>query len=655
MDDVNSIIGKLIAEADKAYHDGSGPTTMTDSAYDSLRKLAPDNMNVGAPAVTSSFQKVAHAERLRSLDNVFSIEELNEWMTRITQGGVAGEFKLDGLALCLTYNDRKLVRAATRGDGTIGDDVTGHARYIDNIPLELPAEIPHTGFEITGEVLMLRSTLERVNADLINAGKQPLANTRNAAAGALRNIDPTILQTRKLVFVPYGFSQSLIDAVGSKNYLDVMSLLELAFDRTMIKSTFSMTTVGVENIYNEMLAMRNQLDYDIDGVVIKAVNFNERERLGTTTRAPNWAIAVKFPAEEAITIVKDIEFTVGRTGVITPVARLEPIRVGGVIVSNCTLHNFDEIDRLNLNVNSLVTIARRGDVIPKVINTLSPPTTPYTRPTHCPSCDTPLRQDNVMLYCDNRSNCLDQLVSRLAYFVSREVMDIRGIGPEICDMLVRRGYVKNPYEIFGLDNHALVEISTLLGDLTTKKIVAELNSKLNMRLDKFITGLCIDGIGPTVANLIANYYGNFVTMYLELLLIESTGSSSSNLKNVVGIGDVIHDSFIEGMLDNVKIMQLINEHHADPYNNALPITVEPMPVVGDTLAGNTYVITGSFDVSRDVIKERIISMGGKVSGSVSSKTTAVIVGSNPGSKLDDAIRLGVAVIRESKAREMSLI
>jgi DNA ligase (NAD+) len=350
--------------------------------------------------------------------------------------------------LCLTYNDRKLVRAATRGDGTIGDDVTGHARYIDNIPLELPAEIPHTGFEITGEVLMLRSTLERVNADLINGGKQPLANTRNAAAGALRNIDPTILQTRKLVFVPYGFSQSLIDAVGSKNYLDVMSLLELAFDRTMIKSTFSMTTVGVENIYNEMLAMRNQLDYDIDGVVIKAVNFNERERLGATSRAPNWAIAVKFPAEEAITVVKDIEFTVGRTGVITPVARLEPVRVGGVIVSNCTLHNFDEIDRLNLNVNSLVTIARRGDVIPKVINTLSPQNTPYVRPTHCPSCKTALRQDTVMLYCDNRLECMDQLVSRLTYFVSREVMDVRGIGPEICDMLVRRGFVKNPYEIF---------------------------------------------------------------------------------------------------------------------------------------------------------------------------------------------------------------
>ena len=260
-----------------------------------------------------------------------------------------------------------------------------------------------------------------------------------------------------------------------------------------------------------------------------------------------------------------------------------------------------------------------------------------------------------MLYCDNRLECMDQLVSRLTYFVSREVMDVRGIGPEICDILVRRGFVKNPYEIFGLDNRAFVEISTLLGDLTTTKIVNELRSKLTMRLDKFITGLCIDGVGPTVANLIANYYGNFVTMYLELLLIEATGSSSSNLKNVVGIGDVIHDSFIEGMLDNVDVIKKIHDQLNDPHNRTLPITVDPMPVVGDTLAGSTYVITGSFEVSRDVIKERIVSMGGKVSGSVSGKTTGVIVGSNPGSKLDDAIRLGVPVIRENKAKEMSLI
>ena len=655
MDVITTIIDKLIEDADKAYHDGSGQPKMSDAAYDSLRKLAPDNLKVGAPANTTSFQKVTHVERLRSLDNVFSIDELQDWMKRVLNGGVVGEFKLDGLALCLTYNGRKLVRAATRGDGLIGDDVTGHALKIDNIPKELPAELPNIGFEITGEVLMLRSTLAAVNAELIAAGKPALANARNAAAGVMRNLDSNILLTRKLVFVPYGFSQSLIDAVGSKNYLDVMSLLELAFDRSLIKMTYSLSTVGVVNIYNEMLAMRNQLDYDIDGVVIKAVNFEERERLGVTSRAPNWAIAVKFPAEEAITVLKDIEYTVGRTGVITPVARLEPVHVGGVVVSNCTLHNFDEIDRLGLNVNSLVTIARRGDVIPKVINTLTTGTSKYKRPTNCPSCDSLLRQDTVMLYCDNKFECIDQLVSRLTYFVSRDVMDIRGIGPEICDLLVRRGYVKNPYDIFGQDNRTWVEVSGLIGDLTTEKIVNELRSKLTMRLDKFITGLCIDGIGSTVANLIANYYGNFTTMYLEMLLVEATGSNSSNLKNVLGIGNVIHDSFMEGLKDNCDILKSIHEYQQDPYNNHIPITIEPMPVVGNALAGSTYVITGSFDVSRDVIKERIIAMGGKVSGSVSKKTTGVIVGSNPGSKLDDAIRIGVPVIREHKAKEMSLI
>lgn len=654
--DISNIIQGLLAQADQAYHDGDSPV-MSDGAYDSLRQQVPELETVGAPALTSSFQKVAHVEKLRSLDNVFTPDELSEWISRMEiKSGLVCECKLDGLALCLTYVDRKLVRAATRGDGIIGDDVTGHAMYIDSIPKNLPAEIPNGEFEVTGEVLMLRSTLKAINDTLLVEGKQPLSNTRNAAAGVMRNTDPEILKSRKLVFVPYGFSQNLIDLTGAVSYHDVMCLLELAFDRSMIHASFSLTDIGARNIYQELQEARNSLDYDIDGMVVKASILSERSRLGYTSRAPNWAIAVKFPAEEAITQLTEINYTVGRTGVITPVARLQPVRVGGVIVSNCTLHNFDEIDRLGICVGSIVTIARRGDVIPKIINCLvQGQDTVSVRPGNCPSCGTPLRQDTVMLYCDNSTECMDQLIARLTYFVSREVMDIKGIGPELCDLLIRRGFVKYPFDLFKLDNHDMILLDRLIGEKTLIKLQTEINNKFTMRLDKFITGLCIDGVGQTVANIIGNYYEDFTTMYLEAMAVSTLGFGHSNLKNVVGIGPIIFETFMKGLVDNLELLQNVYAHQQDPYHNLIPLKIQAMPVIGKALANQTFVITGSFPVSRDLIKERIVLLGGKVSGSVSKKTTAIIVGTNPGTKYDDAIRLGVTVIREAKAREMGLI
>lgn len=646
--DATNLINRILSEADQKYHDGDQPI-ISDDAYNSLRRLIPADQ-VGSPAITTSFQKVEHLEKLRSLDNVFSVEELNEWLNHNKiQGGVSAECKLDGLALCLTYTDRKLVRAATRGDGTVGDDVTGHAMYIDNTPKTLPAELPAITFEITGEVLMQRSTLAEINAKLIQQGKPTLANTRNAAAGVMRNTNLDIVKERKLVFVPYGFSQSLIDVTGFKTYLEVMSLLELVFDRSMIRGVFSMTNQGVEQVYNEMHIVRDTLDYDIDGVVIKVNNLQERQRLGVTTRAPNWAIAAKFPAVEAITLLKDITYTVGRTGVITPVAHLQPVQVGGVMVSNCTLHNFDEIDRLGIVKGTLVTIARRGDVIPKIIQVhQNDKVEPFTRPTICPCCKSVLRQDAVMMYCDNRKECLDQRVAKLTYFVSREVMDIRGIGPEICHMLISCSFVDNPYDLMRMDHQYCREIAGIIGDVTTEKILTEIRAKTTMRIDKFIAGLCIDGVGSKVSLLLAEHYRNFHVLYdhVAQLITAEISFAKDSFTNLEGIGPILSKAIVEGFIENFEVIKWIKEYMDDPHANYLPITVQSMPSKSDELEGKSYVITGSFPMSRDLIKELIMARGGKVTGSVSKKTTGVIVGHNPGSKLDDAVRLEVPVIRD---------
>ena len=645
----------MLKSADEQYHNGDQPS-MSDAAYDALRAMAPTHEAVGATP-TSGFVKVNHREKLLSLDNVFDEEQFAKWMQPFNGMGMSCELKLDGLALSLVYRDRQLTHALTRGDGIIGESIGVRARYIDNIPLMLPGDFPLGVYCINGEVQMLRSTLATVNQQLESVGQQPLSNTRNAAAGAIRNLDPEILQTRKLVFTPYGFSNSLVRATGFRTYCETMALIEIAFKRDMAMPIFLTNDLVGLNLYREAIIRRPNLDYDIDGVVFKLDSFAERTRLGDTTRAPRWAIAAKLPPMEAVTRIREVEYTIGRTGVITPVAILDPVVVGGVVVSKCTLHNFKEIERLKLCADSLVTVVRRGDVIPKIVQVLSEDGEPIKPPDYCPCCNHSLFQENVHLYCTNEDECVDQWVAKLNYFVSRECMDIKGIGPDICDTLIRNGFIDGtPYKLFDLSVADWRQIADLIGDKTAEKIFDSMTSKQTMRLDKFILGLCIENVGPSVAYAIANRYVTFEALFHDLHRIQTDATNGSNLHGIDGVGTVIIQDFSYGLAVNERVITAVYDNmHNRRTIDGMSIVVESMVTSGTPLLGKTYVITGTFEMPRKELKDRILALGGKVSSSVSSKTTAVLVGSNPGNKYEDAKTLGVEIIEQSDFHKLGLI
>lgn len=658
------------AEYDQLYHQ----LKQLESLYPDYVRVDSPTRTVGITTTNTPFTPVRHHKPLLSLGNIFNQDELVGFLESIPNyhhQKLIAELKLDGLAVALTYRGRQLIRAATRGDGIVGEDITANALTINSIPKRVGPQYPEEEFEIHGEVTMRLSVLEKINQELIAQGKKPFANARNAAAGSLRQKDPEKTRARKLRFNPYGFDERFVQLTGIKDYEYLLTMLSLYFD-----TRGTMTTPIQQNHVNEIQDwylkasdLRSKLDYDIDGVVIKVNDYHVREELGERNREPRWAVAYKFPAGTAVTTLEGVDWQVGRTGVLTPVARLKPVQLMGVTITNCTLHNADEIERLDLCLGDTVTISRQGDVIPKVVHVFKELRGQLQLrimpPKKCPSCGRELYrpEGEVFIRCRN-GKCPDIVKSKISYLVSRECLDIEGLGDQITAGLVDYGFFKKSiFEIFDIvaTRKALLEIG--VGEKVTDKIINEILIKRHLRLDRLITSLGIPTVAGTTAKLIANKYQN-AERFLEVLKLGQLNPSTlSDISEIDGIGPITTREWITGLTEPdyswVEVGYVLTDEDRVPLIshliNAIEsklISIEPMPEVQTKLQGNIYVITGSFDISRDIIKEKLIHLGAKVSGTVSANTTALIAGKDAGSKLKKAQSLGIPILDEQQLKDL---
>ncbi len=648
---------KKIRKADEAYYQKDTPE-ITDAAYDALRKeleeieaAHPELVTKESPTQTigakpaQGFKKIKHAKPMLSLSNVFSEAELEEFIAKIqrflgTQEAIEllAEPKIDGLSCSLIYKDHKLVQAATRGDGAEGEDITANVLTIKDLPKTLPEDAPAYA-EIRGEIYMRHDEFAALNARQEEAGKQLFANPRNAAAGSVRQLDANITASRPLHFFAYGWEES-----GCKTQKEMMETVKgwgfsIAEGIVACRSTEAL----MQN-YERILEGRATLGYDIDGVVYKVNDLVLQERLGFVSRAPRWATAHKFPAEQAITRLIAIDIQVGRTGALTPVARLEPVTVGGVVVSNATLHNEDEITRKGVRIGDWVKIQRAGDVIPQIVEALSEKRDgtekEFIYPDICPACGSAaIREgDDVVRRCTGGLICPAQAVERLKHFVSRLAFDIEGLGTKIIEQFWEEGIIRTPADIF-----KLAEINQTLnpplqdregwGELSVQNLFKAIENRRTIALNRFIYALGIRQVGEATAKRLASTYGAWEAVkqatYEELIEIED-------------IGPAVADDFIA--------------FFAEPHNQEVlsdleaVLTIEPFeaPDVGDSpVAGKTVVFTGTLtQMTRAEAKARAESLGAKVSGSVSKKTDYLIAGADSGSKLKKAQEAGVTVLTE---------
>lgn len=627
-----------------------------ETLHPDYRQLNSPTYTVGFPTANTPFSPVTHYQPLMSLGNIFNEDELKQFIDSMPpEQTYCLEMKLDGLAVALTYEDRKLIKAATRGDGVNGEDITANVRTINSVPKILNGYFPAEEFEIHGEVTMPISVFNKLNEDLVAQGKKPFANPRNAAAGSLRQKDPEKTRERKLRFNPYGWDQRLPHLLDSHQYQYIMSLLSLCFDTRATMTTTAETVEEIQNHYLKAIEMRSKLGYDIDGMVIKLDDLNVRKTLGERNREPRWATAYKFPAGTAVTTLEAVDWQVGRTGVLTPVARLKPVQLMGVTVSNCTLHNYEEIQRLDLCMGDTVTISRQGDVIPKITHVfteLRPQLQiKVTPPRNCPSCNVPVVFQAPFVLCRNK-DCLGMRIAKATYLVSRDCFDIDGLGEQITAELVELELFKySIFDIFDLDqlNHCL-EIAGV-GKKVATKILQEVETRRYMRLDRLIASLGIPGVAGTTAKIIANHFKTFENFKESLIIGCREPSEFYDIGNLDGIGPVTADAWAKGLLEIHDVESNLNlaKNILSAEHQEL-IQIEPLPEIGNALAGQVYVITGSFEMNRNQIKELLQRQGAKVSGSISPNTTGLIAGENAGSKLTKAISLGIPIINEEQLK-----
>lgn len=596
---------------------------------------------------SGELKTVRHRVPMLSLDNAFSEEELREFHRRVCEklevedgGGdlrYSAEPKLDGAAVSLLYEDGILVRGATRGDGTSGEDITHNVRTISSIPLRLFG----TGFpatlEVRGEVFMPRTGFEAYNRKARDAGEKTFVNPRNAAAGSLRQLDPRLTAERPLDM--YVYSVGLLEG-GSlpdrhSTIIDALKDwgLPVCPEREVVEGAD-----GCLDYYRRIGARRNQLDYDIDGVVYKVDSLLMQKELGFVSRAPRWAIAHKFPAQEEMTVVEGIEFQVGRTGALTPVARLRPVFVGGVTVSNATLHNIDELHRKDVRVGDTVIVRRAGDVIPEVASVIKSRRPARTRivrlPAACPVCGSHVAREEgeAVARCTGGLYCRAQRTESLKHFVSRKAMDIEGLGAKLIEQLVDEERVKTPADLYGLERDELAGLERM-GEKSAENVVAAIERSKATTLARFLFALGIREVGEATAAGLATHFGN---------LPDIIAASEEDLLNVQDIGPVVASRIREFLaekhnLDVIAELQASGVRWAD---------AAPNQAAGEgPLTGKTFVITGTLDgITRDEAKALIQKAGGKVTGSVSAKTSFLLAGESAGSKMAKAEKLSVPVI-----------
>lgn len=601
---------------------------------------------VGAEPM-AGFRTVTHDIPMLSLDNAFNEEDMRDFDRRVRERlksdvpvTYACEPKLDGIAVSLVYRDGLLERGATRGDGTVGEDITHNVRTIPSIPLKLMGSGWPPLLEVRGEVYMPKAGFNALNANARAAGEKSFVNPRNAAAGSLRQLDARLTAKRPLEMCCY--STGLVEGgelAGSHHAI----LGQLNQWGLRINSEMRVVQ-GVDaclDYYRALLARRDALSYDIDGIVFKVDDISLQKRLGFVARAPRWAIAHKFPAQEEMTQLLEVDFQVGRTGAVTPVARLEPVFVGGVTVSNATLHNRDEIDRLGVMIGDTVIIRRAGDVIPQVVRVVPEQRPPDARtivfPSQCPICDAPLEREEgeAVTRCTGGLMCAAQQKEAIKHFASRKAMDIDGLGDKLVEQLVDLGTVKSAADLYRLDVEAIAGLERM-GQKSAQNLVAALQKSKHTTLPRMLYALGIREVGEATAVNLANYFGSLQSIQQ---------ADVETLLEVDDVGPVVaqhvHDFFA-------------NAHSRELIEDLMAVGVEWPAVARKSaeqlpLAGKTYVVTGTLEaMGRSEAKERLQALGAKVAGSVSAKTDCVVAGPGAGSKLSKARELDIAVIDEGE-------
>ncbi len=613
-------------EYDKLYHE----LTAFEESHKELIDSSSPTQRVGAP-LKEGFVKAKHPSRMWSMEDVFDESELIMWLERIDKIEPVEQYyiepKFDGASLNLIYDDGKLLRAITRGNGVEGEDVTSNAKAINSVRLE----IEYKGFiEIRGEVLMSYREFERLNSERLDRDEQLFANPRNAAAGSLRQLDPAIVASRNLLFMPWGVGVNSLDFDYLSDMMDY--IYNLGFKEPPLRRVVN-SVAQIESIYRELIELRPKLEVMLDGMVVKADSLAKQEKLGFTQKAPRWQVAYKFPAIEKQTKILDIILQVGRTGVITPVAKLEPVNIEGVVVERATLNNFDFIDKLGVKIGDMITLIRSGDVIPKIIRVLPEfrdgDEKTIEHPIDCPSCGSELLDEGALIKCQNLS-CPARVVNNIIHFSSKGCMNIDGLGKKIVELLYEKELLRDVVDIYRLSEKSEVLLS-LEGfkEKRVQKLLDAIEESRSRECWRFVKALGIEHIGEVAAKKICQ---NFREEFLD--------ASEEDLIAIDGFGEEMAKSFAEFARVN-----------RDKVVNLLEFITLQMPQQVQTqspLSGKTVVLTGSMQRPRGEIKELLESMGAKVTGSVSKKTDFVVYGEDAGSKLQKAKDLGVATLTEEE-------
>ena len=661
-----ALLAAAIAFHDARYHGDDDPV-ISDGDYDALvarnRALEtafPDlvradspSLRVGTP-VASGFGKVRHAKPMLSLNNGFTDEDITDFVTRIRRFlslteedalAFTAEPKIDGLSLSLRYEAGKLVRAATRGDGAEGEDVSANIRVAGAVPMELAGDPPSI-LEVRGELYMDRADFLALNESQKTAGGKIFANPRNAAAGSLRQKDPAVTAARRLRFFAYSLGEA--SAPLAATHMDSLAALgAMGFSINPLSRRCADVDALLAS-YAGIGAARSDLGYDIDGVVYKVDRHDYQERLGQVARAPRWALAHKFPAEQAETTLNDIDIQVGRTGALTPVARLAPVTVGGVVVSNATLHNEDEIRRKDIRIGDRVVIQRAGDVIPQVVRVITEQrpagSTEFTFPETCPECDAPAirPEGEAVRRCTNSLDCPAQRLEWLKHFVSRDAFDIEGLGARQIDQFVALGWVERPADIFRLaeKRDALATLDGY-GDISIRNLLAAIETRRQIGFERFIFALGIRQVGQATARLLALHYDTAEAMLAALGPNADAEATTSELTAIDQVGDSMAADLI-GFFANDSNFAAVKDLLAH-----LSVIPPERPEEDSPVSGKTIVFTGTLaGMSRAEAKARAEQLGAKVSGSVSAKTNFLVAGADAGSKARKAAELGVTVLTE---------
>ncbi len=650
-------LSELLEEYNYQYYVQDAPS-VPDAEYDrifkalqQLEKENPNLVSISSPtqkvggAALSKFEQVTHQLPMLSLDNVFDSDSLNDFMQRVMDKSTLAETafciepKLDGLAASIIYENGVLVQAATRGDGLTGENVTENVKTITNLPLKLRGDKIPAVLEVRGEVFMLKAGFDKLNKGLIAAGEKPFVNPRNAAAGSLRQLDSKIAAARPLAF--YCYAVGVFEGeLANSQYQRIEQLKSWGLP----VSSEVKRVVGKDachDFYDKIAQKRPSLSYEIDGVVYKVDDIALQQKMGFVARAPRWATAYKFPAEEAVTVVENVEFQVGRTGAITPVAKLKPVFVGGVTVSNATLHNKDEIQRLGILIGDVVVVRRAGDVIPQVARVVleqrnSELTQEIIFPEACPVCGSDVEriEGEAVTRCTGGLFCEAQRKQAIKHFASRKALDIDGLGDKLVELLVDHNMIKDPSQLFSLTSQQLASLPRM-GETSAKKLVNSLQLSKKTTLARFLYSLGIREVGEATAANLANHYKT-------LPAIIAAGIES--LKSVSDVGEIVakHLYYFFREEHNLTVVEQLLEAGVHWPK------IQEVDQSELSLLDKTFVITGSFDaISRNDIKAALQALGAKVAGSVSKKTNTLVAGSAAGSKLTKATELGIEILDEA--------